>query len=146
VNPEIQQVLREMGVTQADFQAIQRAPTLAEAQRLLTVLKDKVKAGFKRLAFEYHPDRTGNDPVKTAKFKIAATLKDDVEKLQVKHQPPPQPVPFVQVVYVTHYYPQSTATTTSSTFTGSTYARARRQNPWAATTMHPSGVGGTRVR
>lgn len=137
MNPEVQQILNEMGVLPIDFHSIRTAPTFAEAQRLLEVLKDKVKAGFKKLAFEYHPDRTGNDPVKTAKFKLANTVKNDVEKLTVGQQPRPvQQVPFVQVVFVqTAYYPRPTTT-----------SMPRTQNAWAATTMHPNGVGGGRGR
>jgi hypothetical protein len=133
-----------MGVVPLDFQSIQTAPSFEEAKRLLEVLKDKVKAGFKKLAFELHPDRTGNDPVKTAKFKLAANVKNDIEKLTVGQQPRPMPVPFVQpiqVVVVTQYYSASGTVTTATG--GSPF---RTQNAWAAAAMHPNGVGGRRGR
>lgn len=146
MNPEVQQILREMGVLPQDFQGIQLAPSFEEAKRLLEVIKDKVKTGFKKLAFELHPDRTGNDPVKTAKFKLAANVKNDIEKLTVGQQPRPRPmpVPFVQpmqVVFVQFYTGGQTTTTSTA---GPSYVRT--QNAWAAATMHPNGVGGWRGR
>jgi len=131
-----------MGITPQDFQAIQLAPSFEEAKKQLEALKTKVKAAFKKMAFELHPDRTGNDPAKTEKFKLVSKIKDDVEKLNVSPPQRPQPmaVPFVpiQVVFVQTY----PGTTTASY----AYSHARRQNSWAATTMHPNGVGGRRGR
>lgn len=140
MNPEVQQILNEMGITPLDFQVIQTAPSFKEAQRLLEALKDKAKAGFKRLAFEYHPDRTGNDPAKTAKFKLAATVKDDVEKLQVNPPRPVMQVPFIQVIQIVYSQAQPFQRPTQ------TRTQTHRPNSWAATTMHPNGVGGGRGR
>lgn len=148
MSPEVQQILREMGIQPVDFQVIQQAPSFEAAQRLLEVLKEKAKLGYRKLALLYHPDQNENlSPAEKArkveKFRLATAVKRDLDKLNVSRPQAPPPVmqvPFVQtvqVVYV-HYYP-SGGPTTSTTM-------PRTQNAWAATTMHPNGVGGGRGR
>jgi hypothetical protein len=146
VDPEVQKLLGEMGVNPQDFQLIQQAPTFEDAKRQLEALKDKVKVGFKKLAFELHPDRTDNDPEKTRKFKLACAIKSDVDKLNVSMPQRQAPVPFVQhvnfqqvpiqqVVFVQYY----------ATANAPRPARPP-QNAWAAVTMQPNGVHNGRVR
>jgi len=90
----IQQAVQALGITPADFDAIRRA-SFPQAQDMLQALKDRAKKNYKRLVFELHPDRTGNDPGKTELFKILGQVITDIEKLQV--QPPPPPPQFVRV-------------------------------------------------
>lgn len=142
---EAERLLRDLGLTPADFQAVRLARTREDAEARFSVLKEKIRVGFRRLSFELHPDRTGNDPEKTERFKQLIELKAELDKLQLPVQ---RPVPAANVrrVVVVNYYngPFTTATTTHS--------HARPSGPpspgrtQATVTMHPSGVPFVRGR
>lgn len=89
----IDEGLRALGLTPDDFNTIQRQPTYETACQALDALKERVRKSFKKLVFELHPDRTGNDPVKTELFKTVTRIREDVEKLRINPPPPPM-VPF----------------------------------------------------
>lgn len=133
MDPDTQRILREMGVLPQDFTALQQARTPEEATRLLEAIKEKVRVGFKRLAFELHPDRTGNDPEKTRRFKLVCALKSDIDKITVNSTPRP-PVAMRHVTVI-HYQVQPSVRPRHS---------GRTQNAWAATTLSPNGVRGSR--
>jgi len=147
VDPEVQKLLGEMGVNPQDFHLIQRAPSFEDAQRQLEALKDKVKAGFKKLAFELHPDRTDNDPEKTRKFKLACAIKNDVDKLSVSVSRP-APVPFIQVQTVNFQQVNIQQVVFVQYYATANAPRPARppQNAWAAVTMQPGGVRTGRAR
>lgn len=116
----IQQAVQALGITPADLDAIRLAP-FPQAQALLQSLKDRAKKNYRRLAFELHPDRTGNDPAKTELFKILGRVITDIEKLQVRPPPPPPqyvvrqvqvPLQWVQVARTVN----GTTTTTTAGF------------------------------
>ena len=119
--------MTELGIMPNELQSIQGLPLL-EGQRRLEEIKERVHKNYKRLAFELHPDRTGNDPAKTEHFKLVGAVKDDFDKLklearQVHHQPPPPPMNMqqVRVVRVVSWAsarpggPATTATTSGTT-------------------------------
>lgn len=93
--------LVELGVTPHAIHAIRMAP-FPKAVEMLKELKELAKRNYKRLAFELHPDRTGNDPDKSAKFAFVTTVWKEVEKMEVR-QPPPPPQVFMQVAQVVHF-------------------------------------------
>jgi hypothetical protein len=84
---KLQEALRALGIFPADLEALRRIP-LEEARRCLDVLKERVRKNYKQLAFELHPDRTGNDPTKTERFMLLGSVKDEFEKLQLQQQQP----------------------------------------------------------
>lgn len=86
-----------MGLTAEEFIEVREAPTLQERTRLLDALKAKAKKAYTRLAFQLHPDRTGNDPEKTALFRLLTQVKADIEALEPARLPIPQPQPIVVV-------------------------------------------------
>jgi hypothetical protein len=100
------EILGLLGVNYpSDLQAIERMP-FEQGTKVLADLKERVRKGYKRLAFELHPDRTGNDPEKTERFKLLAQIRDRIEKITIQQrQPPPQiqirpPQPGQQVIFM----------------------------------------------
>lgn len=92
-------LLARLGVTPMDIERIRQTP-FPQSVAILDELKARVKTNWKRLAFELHPDRTGNDPVKTEEFKGLTLVRDDFEKLRVEPRPQPMPQPIRGVVMV----------------------------------------------
>jgi hypothetical protein len=84
--------LQALGVTPEDFNTVQRQPTYELACAKLEEVKEKVRKAYKRLAFELHPDRTGNDIEKTELFKAVGQVKADIESLNIN---PPRPPPMM---------------------------------------------------
>ena len=118
--PVIVEVFRLFGVNfPADLQAIERLP-YNQGVKALASLKDRVRKGYKHLAFELHPDRTGDDPVKTEQFKLLAQVRDQVEKMelqppsQVKAMPPPPAVVVHRTQTVSFRHPFVTMNITST--------------------------------
>lgn len=113
------QVVRAMqllGLTQADFLAIQKAPTFAAGQQALEVLKERTRKQFKRVAMDLHPDRTNNDPVKTEDFKLVSSAVDDIDRLQLRA--PPRPMPVIRIVFRSSGFGGFSATGFTTTATG----------------------------
>jgi hypothetical protein len=125
----LQGILQDLGVSQDELAALQKC-SLAEGQRKLDELKERVRKNFKRLAFELHPDRTGNDPAKTERFKAICEVRDGFERLGLAPRPAPVP-PVMHVTRVswvragTAYNRAATSTTTGTGV------------PWRITVMRP---------
>ena len=116
---QISQAMSLLGLSQGDFQAVQRAPSFEVAQQRLAELKERTKKQFRKVALVLHPDRTNNDPDKTEAFKLVAAVVDDIEKLNFGRPSPPPPqmrVVFVRM-HVNHGFSTST-TGTTSTYSG----------------------------
>jgi len=111
LDPRILAALQELGIqVPQDLNAIRSAPSFAEAQARLQALKERVNRNFRKLAFELHPDRTGNDPARTERFKALVQVKEDLDKLKLQHMPRPQPM-------VMHVMWRNPVATTSSAST-----------------------------
>jgi hypothetical protein len=99
--------------------ALLRMPPDAAAVKL-DELKERVRKNFRRLALELHPDRTGGDPVKTERFKLLVSVKDEFEKLQLAPSPAhpqivrPPTAPPVRVVRVVSWVASGSAYTKSA--------------------------------
>ena len=102
---KVQAILRDLGVSPVELEALRQC-SLEEGRRKLDELKERVRKNYKRLAFELHPDRTGNDSEKTEKFKLLGAIRDDFEKLQLNAQPRPMSIP-VGVPMSVRIVPQS---------------------------------------
>jgi len=134
--PEVEALLREMGITLEDFRYIREAPSLAEGIERLKALQDKFKKAFSKMALKLHPDHTGGDPTATERFRLLCKLKEDIAKLTLSPQPPPVPFPvrpFQQVVVV-QYYSRGGFVSDSGT------SPSPAQRAYRTATLHP-GTG-----
>lgn len=108
-----------LGVTRADLDRVRHAPFPA-ARSALEELKERVRTSWKKRAFELHPDRTGNDPEKTALFTDLNQVRQEFDQLQV--QPPAprvmMPTHSVMIQHFRPFTPGVTYTNTSSTTVG----------------------------
>jgi len=80
--------LKELGITVADLQEVQRLP-FPQAQKMLASLKDRAKQNFRRLIKELHPDTNGGDAVKTEWLRILILVKAELDKIEVPAPRPP---------------------------------------------------------
>lgn len=93
------EILGLLGVNYpSDLQAIERMP-FEQGTKVLADLKERVRKGYKRLAFELHPDRTGNDPEKTERFKLLAQVRDRIEQITIQPRQAPPQIQVQQVVF-----------------------------------------------
>jgi len=83
----LEDLLLALGVQPVEIQRLYTLPH-DEASRHLGVLKERVRQNWRKCAFELHPDRTGNDPQKTERFRALLILKDKFEQMTL---PEPQP-------------------------------------------------------
>jgi hypothetical protein len=81
---EVKDRLAEMGVTERKLRHAQAATTQEAGEQRLEDLKAVCKEGFRKLALELHPDVTGNDPEKTARFKRLKSIYESFQKAQYK--------------------------------------------------------------
>jgi hypothetical protein len=102
---KLAQALIDLGVTPAAIHQIRYAP-FPQAQELLKRLKEQAKKAFRRLALELHPDRTGGDTEKAARFAFLTTVIKQVEAMEV---PPPPPQPQVVIEQIQFAPAQTTA-------------------------------------
>ena len=126
-------LLVRLGVGPGDLQRVQQTP-YPQSVAVLEELKVRVKASFKRLAFELHPDRTGGDPTKTEEFKGLVQVASDFEKFTVHARPQQKPevrMP-IQVVFVQYHSPRYP----TNPFTRTPDA-ARPLNTWHFVNMKP---------
>lgn len=128
---KLQAALADLGVFPADLDALRRMP-LEKGRERLVELKELVGRNFKKAALQLHPDVTGGDAIKEAKFKFLSTVKDDFLKLRLENRPVmqmpmPMPVPHptagVRVVRVVTWTAASAAhygatNSTTSTISG----------------------------
>jgi DnaJ domain len=140
---KLREVMLALGVRPEEMVRLQQVP-LETARALLEELKERVRKNYKQLAFELHPDRTGNDPVKTERFKLIGTVKDEFEKLQVQARqqpqfiprPPMQPQPQMRVMRVVTWTSAGTAYTSTAS-TGTT-THIHIGVPFRVATMKPT--------
>lgn len=103
----VAEMLRSLGVNYpADFRAIEQMP-FEQGVKALDELKERLRKNYRKLAFELHPDRTGNDPEKTERFKALAQLWGQIEKMTLRRAAP-RPPPQVVIIQVTYQHPFST--------------------------------------
>ncbi len=95
--------LLALGVTPEDFNVIRRQRSFEDACAKLVEVKEKVRKAYRRLAFELHPDRTGNDPVKTDLFKAISKIRAEIEELELERPRPMVPVPVGIPVIMVQY-------------------------------------------
>lgn len=117
----IHQMRLELGVTFQHLQQIQHMPVYEMACEALENLKEVARVRYKKLAFEYHPDRNPGDASAEVKFKILGKLLEELKGLRLQK---PAPVLHHTVVVawqagpvrspVTSYKPSSTTATTST--------------------------------
>ena len=90
----LEDLLLALGVQPAEIQRLYTLPH-DEASRHLGVLKERVRQNWRKLAFELHPDRTGNDPQKTERFRALLALKSKFEQMTLPEPRPArsEPVP-----------------------------------------------------
>lgn len=142
-DPRTIEALRELGFrVPEDIEAVRREPTFEAAQAKLAELQECVRKNFRQLAFELHPDRTGGDPEKTARFKALVQARDEIEKLRLRRPAPVQqhrvvmmwinPVPMRQTTATpSAVYSNGYASVGTSTATGSTVS------PWQVAFIRP---------
>lgn len=95
---KIQAAMSDLGVSPVDMERLRQMTSVEEATTWLDELKARVRKNFKQLAFELHPDRTGGDEEKTARFKLYGTVKDEFEKIQVQARQVPNPQAIFQQI------------------------------------------------
>lgn len=95
--------LLALGVTPNDFNAVRVEPSFEGATAALERVKEKVRKAYKKLAFELHPDRTGNDPAKTELFKAVSKIRAEIDALTIERGPLPVPVPVGIPVIIIQY-------------------------------------------
>jgi hypothetical protein len=86
------QALNDLGVTPAALHAIRTSPP-ERARMLVDEIKAIAKARFRQLAKLLHPDLTGNDAVKSARFSFLAVVMKEIEKMEPPAASPPRPPP-----------------------------------------------------
>ncbi len=79
---QLDELLRTLGVSLDDVESLRLLP-YEEAVKHLEALKDKVRRGWKRAVFDLHPDRTGGDPEKTARFHELTRARDAFEAFRL---------------------------------------------------------------
>lgn len=112
-----------------DFQACTTKPTIEEAQTALDALRARLKRRYRELALEWHPDRTGGDKEKAARFVAVAAVWADIERLKLTRRPQPvllimptaAVVGFSNGVRISVFY-NSTSTSSSTTTNAATSA------------------------
>ncbi len=100
-----------------ELDAVRKAPTLPEAEKLLVAFKAKIKKHFRRAAMNLHPDRTDNDPAKTEDFKLISAVMEELEKVTINQRPAPQPQTIVVDVGGVRIHFKTTGNTATSTTT-----------------------------
>ena len=133
------EMLRMLGVNlPVNFRTIEQMP-FVEGLLALEALKERVRKNYKKLAFESHPDRTGNDPEKTERFKMATAVRDKIEKVRLRRAPPPPPPMPVPVIHVQRVYFHPFANMNINTSaTTSTTTHFGPGGPWFAARMRPT--------
>jgi hypothetical protein len=122
---DIQRALAALDVTEAELEAIRRAP-FPKAQTLLQDLKAKAHRNYKRLALELHPDRTQGDKTKAELFVLLGRVLEEFDKIAV--HPAPKPVQVVRVPIATWQasWNNPWSTSPTSTTTGFTQVQVIR--------------------
>lgn len=104
----------ELGITRDRLEQVACAATIDEAKARLAAVVREAKRRHRQLALEYHPDRTGGDPVKTERMVRLNAVMADIEKLQVR---PVAPQP-MRVWMTWNSWTSTTGTTGTTTSSG----------------------------
>jgi vancomycin resistance protein YoaR len=120
------QYAAQLGLTPQRIQALQSLPSFDEASRSLEVLKKEARAQYRKLVFQYHPDRNPGNVSASETLRDLGEVMRHIEALNIQ-QRVPQPVMQIHFVQVQHQpvtvhvrtapsYNTSTAGTTTSTY------------------------------
>jgi DnaJ domain len=111
------EVMIALDATPQRIQQLQVMP-FQQAVRALEALKVHARARYKKLAFQWHPDRNQGDSGAEERFKVLGAVLSDLEKLQLR---PPPPRPVVRFVHFPNMSPfGSSVSYTMSTNTSTT--------------------------
>ena len=77
------QAYRLLGITETELKDLSKL-SFREAEALLQKLKLRAKKNYKRLAFELHPDRNGDDPEKTALYCLVTRVQQEFDKKEAR--------------------------------------------------------------
>ena len=115
-----QLILDAMTALNASPQRIQLLRTMPfqQAVNALEAIKIEAHKLYKKMAFEWHPDRNPDDPSAEDRFKALGLVLADLEKLSVRS--PPRPVRYVQYVYFPSVSPFGSSVTYTTTSTSPT--------------------------
>lgn len=132
------EMLRALGVNYpADIRAIEQMP-FEQGEKALEALKERARKNFKQLAFELHPDRTGNDAAKTERFKALAQVRERLDKMTLRRAPvTPLPVVVFHVQQVVFRHPFTTMNVNTAS-TSATNATFGPNGPFYAARMKPT--------
>lgn len=113
----ILEVMQALDATPQRIHQLQRMP-FQQAVKALEEIKVEARKRYKKLAFQWHPDRNPDDPSAETKFKLLGSVLADLEKLRFRPPPPPRPM-VIRHVYMPSVSPfgssVSFTNTTSST-------------------------------
>lgn len=141
----IENLLMQMGFCPEDFNSIRRSRTREEAVQRLNSLKERFKSALKKKVPELHPDRTGDNPEKTAQLRLLLDFARELEETKI-----PQVVTQRVVVHEVTFHNPIPQTRRRGTWAGlPDEIRTKVTSSGTASTvagMHPSGVVGTRGR
>lgn len=117
----------QLGLTPQRLQALQSLPTFEEASRYLEELKKDVRTQYRKLVFQYHPDRNQGDPAASEILRDLGEVLRSIEALNIQ---PRAPQPVIQIHFVhmqqspaqAHARTAPSYSTTSATQTTTYYA------------------------
>ena len=96
--PTQERLAGQLGFSAEALVRCANAPTLEEGRGRLDQLRSSVKATYKQLALELHPDHNPGDAAKEEEFKLLSTTYSDVAKALETMEIRPRPVrPVVQI-------------------------------------------------
>jgi hypothetical protein len=118
MNPQlVREVMEALDATPERIRQLTTLP-FPKAVESLNIIKEEAKKRYKKLAFEWHPDRNPSDPIAEERFKTLGAVMADLNKLQFR--PPPPVVQYVHFPAVSPFgssvsftYSPTSATTTS---------------------------------
>jgi len=116
------EVMVALDATPQRIQQLQRMP-FAQATEALEAIKSHARVQYKRLAFEWHPDRNQGDPRAEEKFKVLGSVLANLEKLRL--QPPQRRVQYVHFPSVSPFGSSVSYTTDTSTTSATGYSAVR---------------------
>lgn len=117
------QYAAQLGITSQQIRALQGLPTFEAATSRLDELKKEARSRYRKLVYQYHPDRNPGDSSASETLRELGVVYQHIEKLQLQRRAP-QPVvqihfaqPFVQQVHIRRAPSYSTTTSSGATTT-----------------------------